>query len=194
MSQCMDNDSTQDYNEQLKQNFEILVNSLDLDDLQKAYFTSRWLDQVMWLEKRARQMRNWHQRLRIGAIIVSAIVPVLITINFHENKNVDKWLKVLTVGISATVTVAGAVEEFSQFGDKWYRYRKAAELLKSQGWSFIELSSTYSSHKTHRLAFRTFAENIETIIQRDVEIYVEESLQHRMDNLNLDINDVEKKD
>ena len=169
----------QDYKEQLKTEFGTVIETLELDPLQKAYLKSRWLEQVMWLESRASNMRDWHRRLRIGAILASAIVPILITVNFDESKTVDKWLKVITVGISAAVTVAGAVEEFSQFGEKWYRYRRAAEVLKSYGWQFMERTGTYRTFETHQAAFPVFVEQVEGIVQRDVEVYVEESLQGR---------------
>ncbi len=168
-----------DYNAQLKRDFAEIIDQLELDQLQKSYLKSRWLDQVIWLEARAGDMRDWHRRLRIGAIVASAIVPILITVNFNENKMIDKWLKVATVGISAFVTVAGAVEEFSQFGDKWYRYRRTAEILKSQGWQFMERSGVYRDFSEHRSAFTLFSEQVEGIIQRDVEVYVQESLQGR---------------
>ena len=168
-----------DYNAQLRKDFAEIIEQLELDQLQKSYLSSRWLDQVMWLEARAGDMRDWHRRLRIGAIVASAIVPILITVNFNEDKTIDKWLKVATVGISAFVTVAGAVEEFSQFGDKWYRYRRTAEVLKSQGWQFMERSGVYQDFSEHRLAFPLFAEQVEGIIQRDVEVYVEEALQRQ---------------
>jgi hypothetical protein len=175
----MTNQPELNYETQIKTEFWEVIDALELEPLQKAYLKSRWLEQVMWLESRASSMRDWHRRLRIGAILAGAIVPILITMNFDENKTVDKWLKVVTVGISAAVTVAGAVEEFSQFGEKWFRYRRAAEVLKSQGWQFMQRSGAYREFTNHRLAFPMFAEQVEGIIQRDVEVYVEESLQSR---------------
>lgn len=115
---------------------------------------------------------------RLGSSIIKRL-NLFIYFVCHQINNDYKWLKVVTVGISAAVTVAGAVEEFSQFGDKWFRYRRTAEVLKSQGWQFMQRSGPYREFTNHRLAFPMFAEQVEGIIQRDVEVYVEESLQSR---------------
>lgn len=168
-----------DYNDQLKQDFGRMIDSLKVEELQKDYLKSRWLDQVVWMENRATDMRNWHRRLRLTTIVASAIVPILVTINFNQDPKLDKWLKVATVGLSAVVTVSSAIEVFYQFGDRWYSYRKSAELLKSQGWQFFQLSGSYRSYDTHSKALPVFTDQVEEIIQRDVELYVTEGMREQ---------------
>jgi hypothetical protein len=167
------------YNQQLQRRFERTIEGLAIAPLQKEYLRSRWLDQVLWMENRASQMRSWHRRLRITAIVASALVPILVTINFNQDKALDKWLKVGTVLISGVVTVSAAVEEFCQFGNRWYSYRRSAELLKSQGWQFLQLSGMYGRFESHEAALPLFTEQVEGVIQRDVEVYVTEALQGR---------------
>jgi Protein of unknown function (DUF4231) len=167
------------YEAQLKQDFGRMIEGLAVTDLQKDYLRSRWLDQVLWMDKRATQMRNWHRWLRITAIVASAAVPILVTLNFNQDKALDKWLKVGTVVISGVVTVSAAVEGFCQFGERWYSYRRSAELLKSQGWQFLQLSGSYGEFSSHEQALRRFANEVEGIIARDVEVYVSEALQER---------------
>ena len=70
------------YNQQLKQKFDSLIDDLEIESLHKEYLKSRWLDQVLWMENRATQMRNWHRRLRLTVIVASAIVPILVALNF----------------------------------------------------------------------------------------------------------------
>ncbi len=167
--------ATEDYNQQLKEEFGTLIESLDLKEQRsKDYLRMRWLDQVMWMEKRAGEMRDRHRRWRISAILCSALVPIIVTLNFNQDKEIDKVLKVTTVIISAVVTVSSAIDEFYQFGDRWYSYRKSAELLKTHGWQFFQLSGVYRTYKTHEEALPIFSDEIEGIIQRDVEIYVTE--------------------
>ncbi len=167
------------YNDQLKQKFGTMIDDLDIKPLHKEYLKSRWLDQVLWMECRATEMRNWHRRLRLTVIIASAIVPILVAFNFNEDKTFDKWLKVGTISISALVTVSSAVEEFNQFGDRWYSYRKSVELLKTHGWQFLQLSGAYRTYKTHADALPIFTEQVEEIIQRDVEVYTTEAMKSR---------------
>jgi hypothetical protein len=87
---------------------------------------------------------------------------------------VQKVVKLLTVALSAIVTSSAAIDEFFGFSDRWYSYRRSVELLKSQGWQFFQLSGAYQEYKSHEMAFPVFAERIEAIIQRDVEVYVTE--------------------
>lgn len=169
----------QDYNEELKQEFYRIIDALDVEELKKDYLKSRWLNQVMWMENRAGQMRDRHQRLRVTTIVASAIVPILVTLNFNQDPNMDKALKVATVGLSAVVTASSAIEVFYKFGDRWYSYRRSVELLKSQGWQFFQLSGSYRSFKNHADALPAFTEQVEEIIQRDVEVYVTEGMRDR---------------
>jgi hypothetical protein len=173
----MPDKTTIDYNSQLKQEFGALIDSLNLKEQRsKEYLRMRWLDQVMWMEKRAGEMRDKHRRLRLNVIICSALVPIVVALNFNQDKEVDKILKITIVAISAVVTVSSAIDEFYQYGERWYSYRKSAELLKTHGWQFFQLSGVYRSYKTHEEALPIFSDEIESIIQRDVEIYVAEGM------------------
>ncbi|MER3434547.1 MAG: DUF4231 domain-containing protein [Leptolyngbya sp. ERB_1_1] len=168
-----------EYNEKIEEEFNALINSLDLKEQRsKDYLRMRWLDQVKWMEKRAGEMRDRHRRYRLNVIIFSALVPIIVASNFSQDKEIDKILKVATISISAIVTVSSAIDEFYQFGNRWYSYRKAAELLKTHGWQFFQLSGAYRGYKTHEEALPIFTDQIEGIIQRDVEIYVSEGMQH----------------
>jgi len=171
--------TTENYNNQLKEEFGALIESLDLKEQRsKEYLRLRWLDQVMWMEKRAVAMRDRHRRYRLNVMIFSALVPIFVALNFNQDKEIDKILKVAVISISAVVTVSSAIDEFYQFGNRWYSYRRAAELMKTHGWQFFQLSGAYRSYKTHEEALPVFTDQIEGIIQRDVEIYVSEGMQH----------------
>jgi hypothetical protein len=81
-------------------------------------------------------------------------------------------LKGATIVLSGIVAVSSAVEEFFHYGERWYNYRRSAESLKAQGWQFFQLSGHYRPYKSHEEAFVVFADQVEEIIQRDVEVYV----------------------
>lgn len=169
-----------EYNEQLKQDFYRIIHSLDdISEIQKDYLKQRWLEQVLWMENRAGQMRSWHRQLRIAMIVASSLVPFVVAIDARENGMVQQLLKLMIVGLSVVVTVGATVDEFFGFGERWYNYRKAVELLKSQGWQFLELSGTYREYEDHGEAFPVFADQIEGIIQRDVEVYVTQGMQQK---------------
>lgn len=162
-----------DYREWLKQDFSSLFESLGLKDRQAHYLRSRWLDQVLWMEGRAVRARDLHYKLRLTTIIGGVIIPALVSLNFvgDGNPRAKQALAISTFVLSQLVAVSAATEQFFNYGDRWRHYRRSVESLKTQGWQFFELSGPYQPYKTHDQAFNVFASQVESILQRDVEIY-----------------------
>jgi hypothetical protein len=149
-----------------------LVDDLeDLGNLQKRTLKSRWLDQVIWMEKRAEHTQNWHYALRLTAVIGGILIPISITISKTGSL---EWLSWVATGLGALVAVASAVEDFFDYGERWRNYRSTVELLKIEGWHFFQLSGPYSRRETHADAYEKFAGRVEEIIQHDVQIYINE--------------------
>ena len=158
------------YRDWLKQDFGSLFDGLNLENFQKHYLKSRWLDQVLWSESKAAQTRNSYYNTRLTAIVGGVIVPVLVSLNL--NGVPGQIAKYTSIVLSGTVAVSAAVEEFFRYGERWQHYRRTAESLKSQGWQFFQLSGTYRNAKDHTSAYVDFVDQIEEIIQRDVEVFV----------------------
>ena len=163
-----------DYTDFLEQDFRELFKMLGLKDWQRHFLQSRWLEQVLWMEKRATQCRNRYHRLRYAAIFLGVIVPILVGIDPGNGRH--RILKGIIIVFSTTAAVCSATEEFFGYGDRWYQYRRAAESLKAQGWQFFELSGPYSCYSQkesgHQKAFTSFVAQVEEIIERDIENYV----------------------
>ncbi|MDX2217102.1 MAG: DUF4231 domain-containing protein [Oculatellaceae cyanobacterium bins.114] len=167
------------YTDQLKDDFNAIFESLKLlSPVNAAFLRSRWLDQILWMEAKSSQCRDRHFRLRLATIIGGVIVPILVTLNVG-NDRIQGYIKNGTILLSGGVAVTAAIEEFFQYGKRWYNYRRSAESLKAQGWHFFQLSGPYRTFTDHNEAFRTFAENIEEIIQHDVETYVTQNQQEK---------------
>ncbi|BAS55790.1 MULTISPECIES: DUF4231 domain-containing protein [Leptolyngbya] len=166
-----------DYNNKLQSDFEGMIERLDLEQSGKDYLKLRWLEQVLWMEGKSNKMRDRHQSGRKWTIVLSAILPIIVLLNFNEDKIFERGIKVATVAISSAIAIGTALEEFHQYGKRWYSYRRASELLKTQGWQFFQLSGAYRTYENHRQALPIFSEQVESIIQRDVEVYVTEGMQ-----------------
>ena len=161
------------YTDFLKDDFSSLFQQLDLSEVQRKFLSSRWLDQVLWMEKKANHCRDRHYSLRLSAIILGVIVPILIGLPLPaERESLQRAKEYLAIGLSAIVAVSAAVEEFFHYGERWYHYRRTVESLKTYGWQFSQLSGPYAKFSTHQEAFLPFANQVEEIIQRDVEVYV----------------------
>jgi len=175
-----------DYNEQLKQDFGRMFGLLELNPLQIEFLKSRWLDQVLWMEKKAARCRNRYNLLRMITIIGGVFVPILLTLTVNQQNSDDKWLglnkqdwnKLVILG-SGVVAASSAVEGFFSYGKQWYGYRQSVESLKSQGWQFFQLTGPYLG-KTHADAFKPFAAQVEELIQRDVQLYVTQLSQQQL--------------
>lgn len=162
-----------DYTDFLKEDFGKLFASMDLTDLQRHFLRSRWLDQVLWMEKKASRCQSRHYQLRLMAIVLGVIVPILVGLDI-QNENANRAKQYLAITLSGLVAISAAVEEFFHYGERWNNYRRTVESLKTQGWKFSQLSPPYDTFASHAEAFPIFADQIEQLIQKDVETYVTE--------------------
>ena len=160
------------YPDWLKGEFGQLVDDLDLDPSRKRFLRSRWLDQVVWTESKAASARNRYYALRLTTLVGALLLPAIATLDpqdatQHDAARIATWVIGLVVAISA------AVEGFFHFGDRWRNYRRTAELLKTEGWLFLQLSGRYNTNgSTHAAAYPAFALRVEELIQADVDTYL----------------------
>lgn len=161
--------SNQNY---LKDEFTKLIDTLELSDLDKQFMKSRWLDQLLWLEGRAKSTKKWSSRLRLMTIIGGVLVPAFVSLNFNDNM-FGQYIGWVTFGLSQIVAVSASVEEYFGFSEKQTLYRKTAESLKSEAWKFLQLTGSYQQYPNHSSAYSTFAFRVEKFIQEDVQAIVE---------------------
>jgi hypothetical protein len=155
-----------------------LIEQLELTPLQKNILRDRWLDQVNYMSREARNTKKRYTNFRIFIIIGSAIVATLVSLNTQASV-FPEWAKymltIVTVTISLMVTIASGIDQFFKFGDTWRHNRRFSELLKIEGWEFVNLIGPYSKFTTHNLAFAKFSENVETILRADVDEFMKQS-------------------
>jgi hypothetical protein len=108
----------------------------------------------------------------LTAIILGVIVPILVGLEPGQDLTSRRIFKGVTITLSSIVAISTAVEEFFHYGDRWYHYRRTVESLKAQGWQFSQLCGPYRRYNQHSEAFSIFADQVEEIIARDVEVYV----------------------
>ena len=123
------------------------MQSFQLSDDQRHFIASRWLENVLWMERAAQQTRTRYFALRLTTIIGAVIVPALVSINAVGGaKAAITWI---TFVVSLVVALSAAVEGFFRFGDRWRHYRSLVEELKSEGWSYHELNGPYAGRRRH---------------------------------------------
>jgi hypothetical protein len=166
------------YREWLKQDYGKLIDALQLDDMQKHFMRSRWLDQVMWMDSKCEKTQRWHYILRLVAIVGGVVVPALVGLKLGDEK-ASAAISWLTFGISLMVAISVAVEEFFHFGERWRHYRRTVELLKIEGWKFFQLGGSYQQFGSHGGAYPLFAGKVEDIMQNEVDVYIAEVVKEK---------------
>jgi hypothetical protein len=141
-----------------------IIQELELTRLQHEFLRLRWLNQVRWASRKAASAQRWYRILRITTIVGGVVIPALVAL---DTPGLD-WV-VFALGL--VVALAAAIDGFLHYGDRWPHYRRMAEVLKSEGWQFLQLSGPYAAATTHAVAYPTFATNVEAILRPDVEEY-----------------------
>ncbi|MGB3238735.1 MAG: DUF4231 domain-containing protein [Geitlerinemataceae cyanobacterium] len=160
------------YEQYLREELGSLVEQLQLPPLYQQSLKQRWIDQVVWADKKAGQCRTWHYRLRLTTIIGGVILPALVGLNMQLKDNLPDWFPYVPFFMSQVIAVSAALEEFHRYGDRWRDYRKMAEDLKGEGWQYLQLTGSYENLLHHMEGYATFASRVESVIQNDVKNYV----------------------
>jgi hypothetical protein len=149
-----------------------LIDSIDVPDQQEQFLRSRWLDQVLWMERSAGRARRRYYALRLFTVLGAVVIPALLSLNLTgDAETAVKWT---TFAISLVVAASAAIDGFFHFGTRWRHYRGTVERLKSEGWSFAELSGHYNRPNAgHLEVFPDFVSRVEQTLGQEVEDYVE---------------------
>lgn len=148
---------------------ERLVDDLDLTDEQRVLLRSRWLDQMHWMARKARTARRRHLTLRWIMAAGGVILPSLVSFSLGAGQT--DALRWLTFAVSLVVALLATTEEVFHFGDTWHHYRRTAELLKSVGWQFVQLTGPYAKAPSHAAALPAFTRRVEEILSEDLDEY-----------------------
>jgi hypothetical protein len=165
------------YEARLRAELGQLIDQLELSPLQQRCLRARWVDTVLWMERRASHARNRYYLLRLLIIGGGVLIPALISLELAGNGAVV--LKWATFGLSLVVAVSAAVEGFFRYGERWRHYRRTVELLKAEGWRFLQQGGGYADFAGHGDAFPVFAGRVEEIIGSNVETFVTELARER---------------
>lgn len=150
-----------------------MIDGLDLEAFQRAYLHERWLGQLHYLGQSARRAQRRYYGLRLMAILGGVTIPALI--GLIVNGDPEPLVHWLAFSLGLLVAAAVALEEFFRFGDRWRHFRQQSELLRSEGWSYIERAGpVYRRYGSHAEAFGAFVGRVEQTLREEIGIYIDE--------------------
>jgi len=142
------------------------INDVQLEAHMRSYFTRRYLEYLRWLEDGSASNLVLYYSLRIPAIVLAALVPALVALDLGA---VGRTITVVLGGVVAATTT---IEHFLSSGQRWRHYRGSVELMKSEGWLFLQLAGTYARYPTLEPAFPDFVARVEALMRDEVREYV----------------------
>ena len=147
----------------------VILNDAKLNE----YINARWLKYVEWWDWRSRQAKWKYQALRSAVVIGGALIPALVGLRELKQFGEYAWIfSMALIVVSLVVAISAGLESLFGFGDIWREKRMSAELIKSEGFSFLQLSGGYAQFKTHQDAYKLFAQNVEDLIRHEIKDYV----------------------
>ena len=106
------------------------------------YLKRRWIGMVMWWHQRAVEARWKYFGLRGLVVVGGVLLPVLAALSARAETQPYGIVVIAVTG--AIVAGCTAWEGIAQYGDTWRDKRRAAELLKVEGWLFLHRSGKYA--------------------------------------------------
>ncbi len=105
------------------------------------------------------------------------LIPALVSLDLSGiTGSIFRYLSII---IGLIVAISAALEQFFNYGERWRHYRRTVETLKIEGWKFFQLSDNYQNYRNHSDAYPAFAELVEDVIQRDVEVFITEVVKEK---------------
>jgi hypothetical protein len=146
---------------------------LSLSNLQKGYLRSRWLEEVSRTERELQRATRRQRVLRLVTAVGSIILLMLVSLNLAGERLAAGAQAVPYLAIFFSLMVCGsvAVEHFLNYEERGRKSERLSERLKTEGWRFLQLSGAYQTFSTHAEAFATFANQVESLAQSEVEVY-----------------------
>ena len=158
-----------------------LVN-VNLTPLQRSILEKRYVELVKQFSRRCTLLSVYFHTSRIVVTVGSLIVPALLSIQYTDASpasqatySMSYQIYWVTWVISLLVTTFNGIQSIFKLEKKYFSMHTSMELLRSEGWQYIELSGHYSGFYTpneapsHENQFKYFCAAIEKIKMKQVE-------------------------
>lgn len=148
-----------------------IIDSLDIEEMQKDILKSTWLDYLLLINSSAG--RGWfiHNYSQVAVIILSLLIPLVEKSKLNQNVF---HLDLTIVGILGVVVAClTTLNRQLGFERKWRHFRITSELIRNEGDDYFALAGNYEKYKSHQEAFKAFTYKITTFKRNEVVSYLE---------------------
>ena len=169
------------------QEFEDIINSLDVSVFNKRLLLARYLTQLEYFHDWMRVANFRYNICRVVIGIGSMTLPTIQSIQSSTNvEGYDTHIFWASIFISISVMIANSFIGLFSLDQKYHKYKTTFEKLSSAGWIYFELSGKYENMKyDHEDGLVSFFNDIENIKKM---FYSEE------DKKNTNVKEAEKED
>lgn len=136
----------------------------------RDFLKGRWVKMVIWWHVRSMEARRKYFLLRAMVVAGGVLIPVLSVFSMRPGWGPVSTLAIAMVG--AVVAGCAAWEGVTNYGEIWREKRRASELLKVEGWMFLQRCGKYQGDGSYAQAFPRFAADVEGMIAREVGDYL----------------------
>lgn len=153
-----------------REELERVIDSIAELEPYRGFLKGRWVKMVLWWHGRSMEARRKYFLLRAIVVAGGVLIPVLSAFSMRPG-----WGPVSTIAIAmvgAVVAGCAAWEGVTNYGEVWREKRRAAELLKVEGWMFLQRCGKYQADGSYAQAFPRFAAEVESMISREVGDYL----------------------
>ncbi|MDD5579913.1 MAG: DUF4231 domain-containing protein [Methylobacter sp.] len=129
------------------------------------YFQTVLENQRDWYSEKAGTQKRRHLFFAISVIVLGTLISCLQVIEAAA------WIRYLTAGLGAFVSVLRAVDTLLHPGETWQGYRKASENMKREYRLYINNADVYADASDEDAAYRLLVERVETILAEEQQLF-----------------------
>lgn len=129
------------------------------------YFQTVLENQGEWYCKKAGTQKGRHLFFAISVIVLGACI------SFLQVLDTAPWVRYLTAGLGAAVSVLRAVDTLLRPGETWQGYRKASENMKREYRLYLNNADVYAEAPDEEAAYQSLVERVETVIAEEQQLF-----------------------
>ncbi len=129
------------------------------------YLKDRVDDQYNWLNNKAAQNKKRYKQIRVGELILAALIPFLVASIPEEGWMVCP-MKVAVGLLGIMISILAGLQSLNKYHELWVQYRGQAEALLREKLLYVTRADKYELGGD--AAFRLFVQEVESILSTEL--------------------------